>query len=178
MSDWIETKTGVLFEFMNPTVDMINIEDIAHALSMNCRFTGQCSRFYSVAEHSVYCSLLVDRKDALAALLHDASEAYLADIARPVKPYLENYGKIEDNLMQIIANKFGFEYPLAKTIKDADVCMLSTEAKSLMPGKGDNWTMWNYMERPKDQISVIGYPPEIAKKMFLDRFHELTQSPT
>lgn len=105
--DCIRTFTGIYMNVFEPTPEMICIEDIAHSLSMQCRFGGHLPEFYSVAEHSWHCSLMVANEHKLAALLHDASEAYLLDIPRPIKHRLNNYKKIEDNLMNIIAKNLG-----------------------------------------------------------------------
>lgn len=131
----IRTVSGIYMNVFDPTPEMICIEDIAHSLSMQCRFGGHLPRFYSVAQHSLYCSYLVDdEKLKLAALLHDASEAYLLDIPKPIKGGLSNYKEIEDNLMRLIADKFGFEYPLHPDIKRADEQMLEAEWYHLMLG--------------------------------------------
>jgi 5'-deoxynucleotidase YfbR-like HD superfamily hydrolase len=82
---WIQTYQGGCFEPFNPHPDQIHIRDIAHALALTCRFTGHCLDFYSVAQHSVMVSQIVSHKHALAGLLHDASEAYLTDVASPIK---------------------------------------------------------------------------------------------
>lgn len=117
-------------------MDMICIEDIAHALSYQCRFGGHLPKFYSVAQHSLNCSYLMDNKELkLAALLHDASEAYLLDIPRPIKQGLSNYKEIEDGLMKLIAEKFGFEYPLHSEVKKIDELMLQLEWDCLMLNK-------------------------------------------
>ena len=84
---WIQTYTGGKFHLLAPRQEEINIVDIAHALSMMCRFTGHVRRFYSVSEHSWHASYLVPKQDALWALLHDASEAYMADMNRPLKHF-------------------------------------------------------------------------------------------
>src|SRR5665811_1025646 len=88
----IRTFTGIYMNVFEPTPEMISIEDIAHALTMQCRFGGHLPDFYSVAQHSLNCSYLIDNpKLKLTALLHDASEAYLLDIPRPIKNNLNNY---------------------------------------------------------------------------------------
>ena len=103
LSPWIETFTGKEFYFLDPTPDSIDIRDIAHSLAFTCRYTGHSRRFYSVAEHSVLVSYLA--VDPLAGLLHDASEAYITDIASPIKPHLANYKELEDKIMDKIKNK-------------------------------------------------------------------------
>lgn len=130
--DCIRTFTGIYMNVFEPTLEMICIEDIAHALSMQCRFGGHLPRFYSVAQHSFYCADSVSFKYYLQALMHDASEAYLMDIPRPIKGRLTNYKEIENKLMLLIAEKFGFEYPLSETVKWADERMLEWEWRHIM----------------------------------------------
>lgn len=144
-----------------PTPPMIRIEDIAHALSNQCRFGGHLPEFYSVAQHSVLCSQMVENKYRLSALLHDASEAYLLDIPRPIKQRLSNYKEIEDGLMEIIASKFGFEYPLEKPIKDADEAMLQSEWDNLM------------LKKPSAK-NIDCWTPKYAKKRFLKVFNSIS----
>lgn len=135
--DCIRTKSGIYINVFEPTEDMICIEDIAHALTYQCRFGGHLPKFYSVASHSLNCSYLIDEPHLkLSALLHDASEAYLMDIPRPIKQRLSNYKEIENGLMKLIAKKFGFEYPLHDKIKEVDETMLQLEWDFLMLNKG------------------------------------------
>lgn len=139
-SDTIRTFTGKNLDVFNPDPEMICIEDIAHALAQTPRFAGHLPYFYSVAHHSVMCAeefqnLNMPAGDILAALMHDASEAYLTDIPRPIKKRLPEYKKIEDGLMKVISEKFGFEYPLNNSVKYIDDKMLQWEWESLMNGK-------------------------------------------
>src|SRR5258706_13895138 len=90
LGGWIETYSGKQFHILDPQLDEIELYDIAHALSMQCRYTGHCESFYSVAEHCVIVSMLVPKEMAIAGLFHDASEAYLTDEVSPVKPHLIN----------------------------------------------------------------------------------------
>lgn len=172
---WIETYTGKKFNFLDPKEDDINIVDIAHSLSMQCRFTGHTVDFYSVAEHSTICSLLVSKEKALEALLHDASEAYLSDIAGPLKPHIKGYKEIEDKLMGVIAKKFGFEWPLSYEVKQADLLQLKTEAQYLLASHGVGWV---------DGINVGGqgrvpkcFHPAEAKYVFLMQYEQLVNGP-
>lgn len=110
----IRTFTGKYMNVFEPTEDMICIEDVAHALSNQCRFGGHLPKFYSVAQHSLMCCEMATPERKLEALLHDASEAYLLDVPKPIKQRLSNYKEIEDNLMRLIAKKFGFQYPLSE----------------------------------------------------------------
>jgi hypothetical protein len=177
MGPYIELISGKFFYFLNPKEDDFVIEDIAHALSNTCRYTGHCSRFYSVAEHSVHVSnLLKGTPYELAGLLHDAAEAYLPDVASPVKQYLPDYVALEDRLMETISRKWDFEYPLHPAVKHCDLVMLSTEAHHLIPSQGKAWDLWDYRKRPP--ISAGTKPscvdPKVARTLFLERFHELT----
>lgn len=174
MEPWIETVSGKKFYFLDPQPDQIDIEDIATALSHNCRYTGQSKGFYSVAEHSVAVCELTG--NTLEGLLHDASEAYLQDIASPVKAYLANYKELEDVVMRAIAAKFRFEYPYGPEIKYADVVQLSTEARHLLPSRGNDWN-WRQIwldGRPK-KFGIIPrfVNPKKAKKLFLRKFEEV-----
>ena len=136
--DCIRTFTGIYFNVFNPTPEMICIEDIAHALSHQCRFGGHLPHFYSVAQHSLYCAQEIQDKDyALEALMHDASEAYLMDVPRPIKGKLTNYKEIEDKIMRLIADKFSFQWPMPDEVKEIDEQALHTEWEMLMlQGKG------------------------------------------
>lgn len=108
----ILTYTNTLFYPLEPEVDEVKIEDIAHALSQMCRANGHFKTFYSVAQHSINCANEakvrgLSPRVQLACLLHDASEAYISDITRPVKCYLDEYRKIEHRLQQVIFTRFG-----------------------------------------------------------------------
>lgn len=130
--DCIRTYTGIYMNVFEPTLDMIRIEDIAHALSNQCRFGGHLWQFYSVAQHSTYVCHLSNPENKLSALLHDASEAYLLDIPRPIKQRLSNYKEIENNLMVLISEKFKFEWPINENVKEMDEQMLQIEWDCLM----------------------------------------------
>lgn len=155
----IRTISGKLVNVFEPTVDMICIEDIAHALSHICRFGGHVEKFYSVAQHSVLTSQLVSKEHALAALLHDAAEAYMMDIPSPIKRELSSYNLIEDNLMRVIAEAFGFQYPLHEQIKEADRALLEDE--------------WNNLVMKVEPVNFIVHQPIVAKATFLLTYHLL-----
>ena len=128
----IRTFTGKYVNILEPTEDMICIEDIAHSLSMQCRFGGHLPVFYSVAQHCIECSLIANRSYKLEALMHDASEAYLLDIPTPVKKLLVGYDAIEENFMKVIFNKFNLLYSALEKIKIEDKYMLEKEWDLLM----------------------------------------------
>lgn len=113
----ILTHTRVMFDPVHPNKDLIDIRDIAHSLSMLCRANGHFPTFYSVGQHSINCMREAaergySRRVQLASLLHDASEAYLADVTRPVKKELPRYLEIEAPLQDMIWEKF-LDQPLS-----------------------------------------------------------------
>ena len=116
--DWFQTATGKQFWPLDPHPDEVCIEDIAHHLANQCRFAGACRAFYSVAQHSVLVSCAVPSEDQKWGLLHDAAEAYLQDLIRPIKAASalgEEYRKIEDLVLRAVCEQFGLpvEEPLA-----------------------------------------------------------------
>lgn len=134
----IVTYSGAVIDPLNPDPEQIRIEDIAHSLSNQCRFTGHTREFYSVAQHSVLVSYLCDPKDALWGLLHDASEAYLSDIASPIKQFSDMgsaYKEVERGLMTAIALAFQLpmSYTLSLSVGTADYKALRIEMRDLMP---------------------------------------------
>lgn len=169
---YIETYGGTHFYFLEPTPDMVDIEDIAHALSMQCRYTGHIKHFYSVAEHSVLVSQLA--RNPFEGLMHDASEAYLTDIASPIKPALSNYKNLENGIMNVIAGKYGFNWPVSEDTKDADAAQLKTEARHLLRSGGRDW-LDHFPTRRVRGIVPHCYTPEQAKMRFMERFYELTE---
>lgn len=162
----IMTCSGRFFSYIDTQPDSIDISDIAHALSMTCRFAGQTLRFYSVAEHSVRVSEVCDPRDALAGLLHDAAEAYLTDMPSPAKRLLPDYKVLEQRVFCAIARKFGVPSEIPASVKHADGVLLATEARDLCaPG----WEYWGLPHVPLDQRIVV-WTQEEAKARFLDRF--------
>lgn len=170
-SAWIQTYSGKKFYPLEPNAEYIDIEDIAHSLSMLCRFTGHVQQFYSVGDHSINVSYACDPKYALYGLLHDASEAYLQDLPSPLKNSgeFENYKKYESVLQTMIYNKFGLFEPEPPTVKKADMQMLATEARDLMGHIHPEWVQ--KIEPLSSKINPLD--PKTAKEKFLKRFKEL-----
>lgn len=140
----IMLASGALFDLANPEGSDLSLHDIAYGLGRICRFGGHTSRFYSVAEHSVHVASLVPVDLARAALLHDASEAIIGDVTRPLKALLPDYRAIEARLEAMIALRFapGNGGPLdlaAAEIKAADCAMCAVEARELMPHAPGYW---------------------------------------
>lgn len=172
--NYIQTYTGKRFYPLDPRVEEIDIEDIAHALSNKCRFTGHTLQFYSVAQHSYLASFIVPPEYALEALLHDASEAYLADMAKPVKvlPEMKNFREIEDKIQRTVCERYNLPLIQSEAVHVADRTMLVTEKRDLMSSM--EWTnpKFNYKEKPLIS-TIIGEAPTVAKAAFLRRFREL-----
>lgn len=168
---WIQTFSGRAFEPMDPSIDQIDIEDIAHALAMVCRFNGHCRRFYSVAEHSVWVSRCVPEQDALWGLLHDAAEAYVSDVARPIKPFIGGFKEIETGIQQTVCRKYGLANRMPTSVADADVRMLATERLQLMNAAPRAWPEVAGVE-PYD-LRLACWEPGQAKTAFLERFAAL-----
>lgn len=164
---WIYTNSGKKIEPLNPDSNMICIKDIAHALSNNCRYTGHSNYFYSVAQHSVIVSKLCEPKFALYGLLHDASEAYLSDIASPVKRAHEFdfYKQHENRLQSVIYKKFGLDPCEPQNIKYIDTNIRTNEMYYLFS--------FDHEFKPFFDIDIQPMSPKEAKKEFLKRFDEL-----
>jgi len=197
-SAWIETFRGHRFHLLDPRPEEIEIEDIAHALSMQVRFTGHVKKFYSVAEHCYQVSLLMRANDSekLWGLLHDASEAYITDLSRPVKymtPIGPPYFEIEEGIMRAVAEKFGLVWPVPSNVKLADNILLWTEKEQLMSGVSwDNEEIKDWdtekqraagyineapgykdVNRASKDIHLACYRPETIEKLFLQKFYDL-----
>lgn len=169
---WIQTYTGRQFWPLAPQVEEVDIEDIAHALSLLCRFNGHCRGFYSVAEHALHVASLVEPSLALWGLLHDAGEAYLSDLPRPIKSVLPGYRHAESRVMQVVATGFGLCWPMPPAIKWADGVMLATEKIVLM---GAEPAPWAALPPAIDPAIIRCYPPATAKALFLEEFHRIFQ---
>ena len=167
--------SGNYFDFEDPEGSFFDVGDIARGLSHICRFGGQCGRFYSVAEHSVYVSQIVPPEHAFAALMHDAPEAVIGDMVKPLKVMCADYRAVEDRVEAVVLGRFGATLPLAPCIKEADIVMLATEQAQLMNNRDD----WEYTRgRELADITIQALSPDAAFNMFLDRFDELSAIPS
>lgn len=180
MSHTIQLHSGDRFDLLNPQNTPVKIEDIAHALSHLCRFTGHTRQFYSVAQHSVLVSSLVPEQYALAGLLHDAVEAIVGDVASPLKALLPEYKRIESNIEQELLAQFGVT-EMPSVIKLMDTIALYMEQRDLMPmgalsleGGVSLACHWeNPVINPLISMYISPLPPKEAKRLFLLRFKEL-----
>jgi hypothetical protein len=172
--DWMQLFSGRKFYPMDPRPEDIEPDDIAHALSLLCRYGGHVDRFYSVAEHCVLMSEWIEHIEprwALPALLHDATEAYVVDVPRPLKRYLTGYGQIEDSVWYAICLRFGIPSKLPDGVKTIDNRILLTERDALMSRTRFRWSQDGEME-PLD-VAVTGWPSAYAEARYLDRLGEL-----
>lgn len=170
--DWMQTFTGRQFWPLDPSPEEIDPADIAHALSLLCRYGGHVDRFYSVAEHCVLMSEWVIPERALAALLHDATEAYVVDVPRPLKRQLPGYREIEAVVWAAICVRFAVDPALPAEVKEADDRILLTERNALMPRAG----IWE-QDAILDPLPVVitGWSPAEAERRYADRLAELTR---
>ncbi|MGY3495938.1 hypothetical protein [Bradyrhizobium sp. USDA 4502] len=166
----IMLQSGAWFDFASPHTSPFTIEDIAQGLAHICRYSGQCNRFYSVAEHSLLVSETATGFE-FEALMHDAAEAFLGDITRPLKQMLPDYKRIEGEVEQAIFSRFGIPTPLPREVKKADLRVLAAEQHQIMPPGTDDWL------RGQDVIPapvvVRNLSPEEAKREWLARFSAL-----
>lgn len=136
---WVQTYTGKAFDVQHPRPELINPVDIAHSLSMLCRFNGHCREFYSVAEHSIRVMDILPDELKPWGLLHDAAEAYIGDMTSPIKQLFPLFNQIEELIMVAVCERFGLVYPMPKEVKHADAVLLATEKRDLMEDEPRDW---------------------------------------
>lgn len=167
----VQLAGGRYFNLLDPWHSELGIDDIAHGLSHLCRFTGHTKRFYSVAQHSVMVSLIVPPTLALAGLLHDAHEAVIGDMSTPLKNLLHGYREIEREIERSVRSRFGLPGAMHSEVKRADLVMLATERRDLMP---DCETLWAIIEGVKPLKEILNpLPPEEARELFMMRYAEI-----
>lgn len=172
--DWIQTYTGRQFWPVDPRPEDIDIEDIAHALSMLCRYGGHCLRFYSVAEHSVLMARHVDSRHAMSALLHDASEAFLVDVPRPIKGSLIGYREAEARIERAVAARFGIPATMPDAVKDADYRILTDECRQNMAAPPAKWST----EAEPLGVHLQYWAPHEAAVEFMSEYRRLIERPS
>jgi len=197
---WLQTYTGKKIDLINPTREMVDIEDIAHALSMICRFNGHCRDFYSVAEHSVMVEVIgnqislssepISDFQRLALLLHDAAEAYIGDFTTPLKRGLDSIGnnpspekiskiaELERRWLVVIGQAFFLGSQLAEPsfiMRQADDRALAVEVPTLFHPVQSCW--WETRNRPRSgEMMIHCWSPAEARRQFLSRFRVLYET--
>ena len=171
----IMLQSGAWFDFLDPESSEFKIEDIAAGLSNTCRYAGQCSAFFSVAEHSLLVSEVANDHE-YAALMHDAAEAFVGDITRPLKQLLPDFKQIEARVEKAIFDRFGVERPIPKEVKAADLRVLAAEQAQIMPRETSLWAFSDGVEPAP--ITVRCLTPTEANEAFLARYYSLaSQAP-
>lgn len=172
--DWIQTYSGRCIYPLDPRPEDIDIIDIAHALSNQCRFSGHCKKFYSIAQHSVLVASMCSAENMLWGLCHDMSEYALVDLPRPLKRSqgFEAYLEAEKNFMKLICQVFSLPEDMPVEVKIADDRMLVTEKLSLL---GKSPKPWSDNYEPYN-IKIIPWNPEKAEKEFLSMFRLITEN--
>lgn len=184
---WIQTFSGRAFFPLSPQSGMIRIEDIAHALALKCRFTGHTREFYSVAQHSVLVSYEVSPAAAMWGLLHDAGEAYLPDVARPIKDLVifknpnrsamfqfDEFEEIENRILCAVGEYAGLAWPPPAEIKNVDTRMLATERRDLMTPTALDWGAIADVEPFAETITPLDWRE--AEAGFLRRFEQIIEA--
>lgn len=169
----IQTFSGRRYYIKDPRPDEIHIEDIAGPLSRICRFSGHCHRFYSVAQHCVMASAVALEgpggiEMARTMLLHDAQEAYLGDVTRPLKQLLPDYRRYEDLAWHAIWSRFDLDPETFDGIKEIDNYMLGLEKATLLPNS-DEW--FGIPDMPNAKLNTL--TPKAAELQFMTMFYEL-----
>ena len=170
--DFMQTYTGRKFWSLDPRPEEVFIEDIAHSLSLQCRYAGHCIKFLSVAEHSVLIARwLLDHTDAQTALyglLHDAPEAYVVDVPRPLKPFLANYKEAEAKVWAAIARRYRLAVAMPEAVHEADGRIIADELVNLLPMD------WHSRHDDPLGVKLEYWSPEEAEVEFLAAFDALT----
>jgi hypothetical protein len=177
---WMQTYSGQAFDFTDINPEAISLQDIAHSLSLQCRFNGHVLAMYTVAQHSVLVSRIVPPEAQPWGLLHDAAEAYVCDLPRPVKEFLRkdstaytsSYDVLEGAIAVAIRQKFvsiNLDHDIKMAVHHADNVLLATEKRDLMaPCPRD----WGPLPEPMKQ-TIVPWSPDLAREKFLERAEEL-----
>jgi hypothetical protein len=169
---WIQTyPTCRKFYPLEPVAGDIDIRDVARSLAMKCRFTGFVRTFYSVAQHCYLVSTIVPEEDALWGLLHDAAEAYLADIAAPIRPLLPDCAAVEAGLCRAVATRFGLSLPMPHSVEVADQVLRMTEKRDFLGPSPEPWSEEEVIHPLEQHLEA--WPWQLAESRFLEQFEQL-----
>lgn len=178
---WIQTDSGNPFNYLYPDDSVITIEDIASGLCSLVRFNGHSNWIirWTVAQH---CLMMADAAEddeiALACLMHDATEAYMSDVASPLKELLPKYREVEENVTQAILARFSlhFDPHVWDIVKLMDKQACAWEAIQLQGPQKAKWAMGREVTYPFKHVEY--YHPEETREQFINKFNELTQLQT
>lgn len=172
--NWIQTYSGRQFWPLDPRPEDISIIDVAHSLSLDTRFSGHCRTFYSTGQHSILVSYAVPWEHEPCGLMHDTPEAFLRDLARPIKHdpvFGIGYRAAEERLWQCFCAKYGLPVVMPPEVKYADRVLLMTERRDLMARPPRAWTEAGKIQPlPK---RIVPMPPKEVERLFLYRFVQL-----
>lgn len=188
VNNTIRLVSGHYLDLANPMPDQFEIDDIAGGLSRICRFGGQCPQFYSVAEHSIVCAEIalrdgLPREAVEAALMHDASEAFVGDVVKPLKIMMPEYDRIEARILKVIGERYDIDFERWRSqVKQIDRDVLIAERNLLWPADGVQWTgesevraidirervITNGLSAGRSSLPEYGYSPQIAEAVFLE----------
>ena len=166
----IMLASGSWFDLLDPSNSQFTIQDIAQGLGNICRYAGQCSKFYSVAEHSLHVSSIAPA-NKLEALMHDAAEAFLGDVTRPLKQLLPRYKQIEKDVEKAIFARFGLDFGCLVALKKIDLSVLAAEQEQIMPEGTDYWTRESGIAAAPIVVKFLA--PSVAANAFMRAFYRL-----
>jgi hypothetical protein len=174
---YLQTVSGRWVNPFDPDPGQIELADIGRALANQCRFGGHCRTFYSVAQHCVIVSELIEEEggsaeDALAALMHDAAEAYLGDLPHPIKHRSQlgaAFRDAEQPLERVIRDRFAITGPSA-AVKRIDRALLATERRTF---SAEQWHWPELAGVEPLEVDLEAWLPDDAAEAFLRRFEEL-----
>lgn len=153
--------SGKRVDPFNMKADDIDIQDISHSLSMQCRYNGHLGRFYSVAEHCVLVSQLVPAEQKLWGLLHDATEAYVGDLISPIKRKMDDFVLLEDEIHGAVSQHFGLTSYIPDLVHNADKYIQELECE------------WINAGCPNGMHGIVGLDPSAAATLFMNTFNAL-----
>lgn len=180
MRYWMETYTHQRIDLERPQSALLDIEDIAHSLSMQCRYAGHVREFYSVAEHSILVASIVDPRYALQGLMHDAHEAYVQDVIAPAKQIDLNIGyRVHEHRFELeVDRQYGlygkdaaFDMEAGAAVRRADMQMLALERRDVVQA-AHPWPSCEGVELPDVEIRFLN--PREAKREFKRVYRDLT----
>lgn len=171
VGDWMRTRSGGRFYPADIRASDIQIMDLASGVARECRYGGQISGWYSVAEHSILVASVLPMELRLQGLMHDAPEGLIRDMTRPNKMQLPDYRALEDRLWAAVAEKFGLPLELHPAVKQADNDVLLAERKVFYP---NDYAKWDIRGTAAD-VEIKQMSPWEAETAFLNLFHELTE---